>query len=179
LGEALDRLAGAGIEIADWRSDGLVGEVESAIARALETTRSINDWEGRWPLNTYARDLDRAKLSQSALDRLAHAESMTQEDYAALLAERERIRQAYARLQGHYDVCVSLSATGAAPPGLGSTGDPVFAAPASLLGVPALSLPVLQAEGLPLGLQLIGFANADAPMFAAAAAISPLLAPPA
>ena len=177
LTKALDRLADAGIEITDWRSDSLVAEAESAIANALETTRSINDWEGRWPLNTYARDMDRAKLSQSAQDRLAHAESMTQGDYAALLAERERIRQTYARLQGHYDVCVSLSATGAAPPGLGSTGDPVFASAASLLGVPALSLPVLQAESLPLGIQLIGFANADAAMFAAAAAVSPLTMP--
>jgi hypothetical protein len=45
----------------------------------------------------------------------------------------------------------ALSATGAAPVGLNSTGNPVFAAPGSMLGVPALSLPVLHDEGLPLG----------------------------
>jgi Asp-tRNA(Asn)/Glu-tRNA(Gln) amidotransferase A subunit family amidase len=99
---------------------------------------------------------------------------MTQADYATAITERERVRQVYATLQD-YDLCVSLSATGPAPLGLGSTGDPVFGAASSLLGVPSLSLPVLQAEGLPLGLQLVGFADADAAMFAGAAAILPLV----
>jgi Asp-tRNA(Asn)/Glu-tRNA(Gln) amidotransferase A subunit family amidase len=43
-----------------------------------------------------------------------------------------------------------------------------------LLGIPALSLPVLQDEGLPLGLQVAGFVNGDAQAFAAAAAIKAL-----
>jgi Asp-tRNA(Asn)/Glu-tRNA(Gln) amidotransferase A subunit family amidase len=38
-----------------------------------------------------------------------------------------------------------------------------------------MSLPVLHAEGLPLGLQVIGFMNEDAALFAAAAAILPIL----
>jgi Asp-tRNA(Asn)/Glu-tRNA(Gln) amidotransferase A subunit family amidase len=101
---------------------------------------------------------------------------MTQADYAAAIAERERVRQVYANVRG-YDLCITLSAPGPAPRGLGSTGDPVFAAPSSLLGVPSLSLPVLQAEGLPLGLQLLGFRDADASLFAAAAAVLPLLQP--
>ena len=49
----------------------------------------------------------------------------------------------------------TLAAPGAAPVGLGSTGNPVFNVPASMLGIPALSLPVLSAEGLPLGLQIM------------------------
>ncbi len=36
----------------------------------------------------------------------------------------------------------------------------------SLLGVPAISLPVLQDDGLPLGLQVTGFAHGDAAVFA-------------
>jgi Asp-tRNA(Asn)/Glu-tRNA(Gln) amidotransferase A subunit family amidase len=36
---------------------------------------------------------------------------------------------------------------------------------ASLLGCPALTLPVLADEGLPLGLQLLGRTNADAGFF--------------
>ena len=43
-----------------------------------------------------------------------------------------------------------------------------------LLGIPAISLPVLQDEGLPLGLQVTGFVNRDADAFAAAAAIKAL-----
>jgi Asp-tRNA(Asn)/Glu-tRNA(Gln) amidotransferase A subunit family amidase len=44
-----------------------------------------------------------------------------------------------------------------------------------MLGVPAISLPVLEDEGLPLGLQLIGFADADAALFSTAGAIMAVL----
>ena len=121
--------------------------------------------------------MDRSALSRSAQDRLAKAESMTQEQYQALLVERQRVRAVHAALRDRYDVCFTLPATGAAPVGIGSTGDPIFVVPASFLGTPSMSLPVLQAEGLPLGLQILGFMNEDAAMFAAAAAILPILAP--
>ncbi len=172
---ARDRLAAAGIEIADRHTDEAIATVETAIARAHPLSMDINAWEGRWPLNTYARDIDRSGLSKASLDRLAQAEAMTLEEYQALIAERDRIRKTYAALGERFDVCMTLSAVGAAPHGLGSTGDPVFAVPGSLLGTPTLSLPVLQAEGLPLGLQLLGFTNQDSALFAAAGAVLPLL----
>ncbi len=175
LQNARDRLAAAGIEIADRHTDPAIASVETAIAPAHPLAMNINAWEGRWPLNTYARDIDRSGLSQSSQDRLAQAEAMTLEGYQALIAERDRIRRAYAALSDRFDACMSLAAIGAAPRGLESTGDPIFVVPGSLLGVPALSLPVLQAEELPLGLQLLGFANADAAAFATAAALLPLL----
>jgi Asp-tRNA(Asn)/Glu-tRNA(Gln) amidotransferase A subunit family amidase len=43
-----------------------------------------------------------------------------------------------------------------------------------LLGIPAVSLPVLHDDGLPLGLQVAGFVHGDAQAFAAAAAIKAL-----
>jgi Asp-tRNA(Asn)/Glu-tRNA(Gln) amidotransferase A subunit family amidase len=43
------------------------------------------------------------------------------------------------------------------------------------LGVPALSLPVFKADGMPLGLQVIGFFNRDAEAFAAAGWVMSLL----
>jgi Asp-tRNA(Asn)/Glu-tRNA(Gln) amidotransferase A subunit family amidase len=171
LADARARLAAAGIEVADRATDKSIDAVEVAIANAQTLSMDINAWEGRWPLNTYARDMDRNGLSKSAQNRLAQAESMTQEQYQGLTTERDRIRKVYATLADRYDVCVALPATGAAPVGLGSTGDPIFVVPSSLLGTPAMTLPVLQAEGLPLGLQLMGFQNADAAMFAAAGAV--------
>jgi Asp-tRNA(Asn)/Glu-tRNA(Gln) amidotransferase A subunit family amidase len=60
---------------------------------------------------------------------------------------------------------------GAAPVGLGWTGDPVFVMPGSMLGIPTVSLPVLYDVGLPLGLELMGFADRDAPLVAVAAAV--------
>ena len=90
------------------------------------------------------------------------------------LAQRDKARALYAELAGECDACVSLSVPGAAPLGLHSTGDPTCTAHVSLLGIPAISLPVLQDEGLPLGLQVTGFINGDAQAFASAAAIAAL-----
>ena len=38
--------------------------------------------------------------------------------------------------------------------------------PSSLLGVPALTLPLFEIDGMPLGLQVLGFFNEDARAFA-------------
>jgi Asp-tRNA(Asn)/Glu-tRNA(Gln) amidotransferase A subunit family amidase len=44
-----------------------------------------------------------------------------------------------------------------------STGDPAFCSLWTLLGVPALSLPILEGEaGMPLGVQVVGPAGDDA-----------------
>ena len=45
-----------------------------------------------------------------------------------------------------------------------------------MLGIPAVSLPLLSIDGLPLGLQIAGFADQDARLFAVVAAIRDLLA---
>jgi Asp-tRNA(Asn)/Glu-tRNA(Gln) amidotransferase A subunit family amidase len=172
---AMARLTEAGIVLADRHADSVIEEVEAAIADAAPLTRTINAWEGRWPLNTY-RDRDSSKLSRSALDRLAMAEAMTLADYGSAIAVRQRNRVTHSRLKAHYDAAITLSAPGAAPVGLGSTGNPVFNVPASMLGIPAVSLPLLSIDGLPLGLQIAGFADEDARLFAVVAAIRDLLA---
>jgi Asp-tRNA(Asn)/Glu-tRNA(Gln) amidotransferase A subunit family amidase len=73
------------------------------------------------------------------------------------------------------DAAISLSAPGAAPIGLASTGEPAFVVPGSLLGVPALSLPLLETESLPLGLQLLGFIDRDAGLFGVGASVRAIL----
>src|SRR3954452_13128882 len=171
---AVARLAGAGIELADRHADPAIEEIERAIADAAPLTRTINAWEGRWPLNTY-RDRDASKLSRSALGRLVLAEAMTMADYGAAITIRQRNREAYARLATRYDAAVTLAAPGAAPVGLASTGNPVFNVPASMLGIPAVSLPLFSIDGLPLGLQIAGFVGEDAQLFAVATAIRDLL----
>jgi Asp-tRNA(Asn)/Glu-tRNA(Gln) amidotransferase A subunit family amidase len=138
----------------------------------------INDWEGRWPLNTY-RERDAGALSKPSLQRLRNAEAMNLDQYRALLKERAAIRARYAELASACDACITLSALGPAPVGLGSTGDASFAVPFSLLGVPAISLPLFWIDGLPLGLQVTGFEHGDAALFAAAAGIEAVLAAPA
>ena len=84
---------------------------------------------------------------------------------------RDRVRSVYATIRDHVDVCVTLSAPGAAPKGLDWTGDPLFTVPTSLVGMPTVTLPVLQDENMPLGLQVIGHTNRDADLFANAGGI--------
>jgi len=75
----------------------------------------------------------------------------------------------HAELAANCDACITLAAPNHAPEGLGSTGNPEFNVAASLLGVPAVSLPVFELNEMPLGLQLIGYRDRDADLFAAAA----------
>ena len=159
--ESLALLSRNGIDILTRQSDQLVRAVEEAIADARALSIRINTWESRWPLNTY-RNRDAGKLSRAMLARLAQAEAMSLDDYRADLDERIRVRALYESLAAQCDACVTLAAPAAAPVGLSSTGDPVFAVPFSLLGVPAISLPLLREQGLPLGLQVTGFHGKDA-----------------
>ena len=174
LAGAVDKLKAAGIAIATRHDDTKVAAVETAMKGARELSTRINAWEWRWPINTY-RARDSTKLSKSMLDRGAQAEAMTLDDYRRDIADRNRRRAAYHELATEVDACVTLSAPGAAPVGLGSTGNPVFVVPGSMLGIPTISLPVLNDGALPLGLQVMGFADRDAVLFAAAAAVLPVL----
>jgi Asp-tRNA(Asn)/Glu-tRNA(Gln) amidotransferase A subunit family amidase len=148
--------------------------MEDVIRDARELSHNIIAWESRWPLNTYrARDL--SKLSQPMLELAARAEALTLDDYRRDIEERDRRRAVYQALAAEFDACLTLSAPGAAPVGLGWTGDPAFVIPGSMLGVPAITLPVLEDGGLPLGLQLLGFADADAALFSIAGGVLALL----
>jgi Asp-tRNA(Asn)/Glu-tRNA(Gln) amidotransferase A subunit family amidase len=170
LERAVARLRAAGIAIVTRRDNALIETIETTLAPAMPITRAINEWEWVWPLNDYHRR-DASALSESMRERLKSAEAMDEGHYENLIAERARIRAQFAELAGIADAAVTLTATGAAPLGLDWTGDPIFVVTGSLLGVPTVSLPLLADEGLPLGLQVLGFERRDADLMAAAAAI--------
>ncbi len=171
---ALGKLEAKGVELVRASSRKHLAALESALARAVDVSRDINAWESLWPLNTYSIRYP-GKLSQSMQDRLVDARKMTSDDYRGLLVERERVRALYAELAGDCDACVTLSAVGPAPVGLGSTGNPVFNVPASLLGTPALTLPAFTVDGLPVGFQVMGFKDRDEGLFRVAAWIQSAL----
>jgi Asp-tRNA(Asn)/Glu-tRNA(Gln) amidotransferase A subunit family amidase len=153
-------LASAGVILA-WAADSaLVARLEIAIADASEVSAGINDWEKLWPFAELERRQG-AGLSGVLRAGIAAGRSMTPEQYHALLVRRDAMRNALLALDGAFDGCITLAAPGAAPVGLESTGNPVFNHPGSALRCPAMSLPVLAAEGLPLGLQLLGFPGHD------------------
>lgn len=176
LQKVVESIRAAGIQIYNRYNNKAVADMEDAIRGANELAGLINIWEDQWPLNTYARDLDASKLSEDMRKRLRSAADMTQDRYGACLIERERIRSIYEALAGiGAAACLTLSASGPAPIGLNSTGDPSFAIPGSLLGVPAASLPIMSVEGLPLGLQVMGFKNQDSALISVAAFVDSLV----
>ncbi|MGC1777388.1 MAG: amidase [Xanthobacteraceae bacterium] len=176
LGECVMRLRSAGIEIRTRQNDDKVAALENDLLNAAELSHRCNGWETRWFFRTM-RDRDAAKLSRTVMERAEKYEDMTLTDHRADLRERARIRAVHADLAANCDACIALAAPGNAPEGLASTGNPEFAVPASLLGVPALSLPVFQVNGMPLGLQVVGFFDRDADAFAVASWLMSSLLP--
>jgi Asp-tRNA(Asn)/Glu-tRNA(Gln) amidotransferase A subunit family amidase len=85
-------------------------------------------------------------------------------DYQRALSRIAPIHESFVELfEQRYDAILTPAATGAAPKGLSSTGDPIFCTLWTLCGMPAISLPLLQSvNGLPLGVQIVGPRNGDA-----------------
>ncbi len=78
------------------------------------------------------------------------------------------------------DLWVCPSATGPAPLGLDATGDPNMNLPWTHAGLPAVTIPAGRAaNGLPLGMQLVGRYGADEELLAWAERLSDLIVEPA
>ncbi len=87
-------------------------------------------------------------------------------------ANRARLgfRAVMAPLFERYQVLLTPVAPAPAPAGLVSTGDPLFCAPWSFIGVPSISLPSgISASGLPLGIQLVAGPDREDDLLGAAA----------
>lgn len=104
-----------------------------------------------------------------------HAAAMSDEDVQEALAARDRLRTQWAALSDHFDVIITLSTTNQAPRGHDSTGCRRMPATSSLLGVPALTAPWASVDGLPQGIQLLGFEGADEELLAAAELLHELI----
>lgn len=89
----------------------------------------------------------------------------------------KRARDALAELFAGVDALLTFSAPGAAPNGLGSTGDPRFNRLWTLMGVPCVNVPAITAEsGLPVGVQVIARFGDDAGALAVARFVEQALA---
>jgi Asp-tRNA(Asn)/Glu-tRNA(Gln) amidotransferase A subunit family amidase len=176
LNECAMLLKSAGIEIRTRHNDDKVAALETDLLNAPELSHRCNGFETRWFFRTM-RDRDASKLSRNVMERAQKYEDLTLAEHRADLRERSRIRALHAELAASCDACITLAAPSAAPEGISYTGNPEFAVPASLLGVPALSLPVFEEGDMPLGLQVIGYFDRDAEAFAIASWLSGLLQP--
>jgi Asp-tRNA(Asn)/Glu-tRNA(Gln) amidotransferase A subunit family amidase len=109
-------------------------------------------------------DKGRDRLSEQLRAQLERGHNVRAIDYQRALSRIAPIHEGFVELfEQRYDAILTLAASGAAPRGLSSTGDPVFCTLWTLCGMPAISLPLLQsANELPLGVQLVGPRDGDA-----------------
>jgi Asp-tRNA(Asn)/Glu-tRNA(Gln) amidotransferase A subunit family amidase len=101
--------------------------------------------------------------------KLDESKDTTAAAYDAAIKVASRARHALSGVFDEVDVLLTLSAPGAPPKGLGSTGDPRYNRLWTLMGVPCVNVPALVAEGgLPVGVQIIARFGADAQALAVA-----------
>ena len=139
-----------------------VEEVDLFEGEAIEWARVITDAEVAVNLDrewTHGRD----RLSPALRGRIERGREVLARDYLQARAQVPALISGYTELfEQRYDAILTPAAPGTAPKGLESTGDPMFNAVWTLCGMPAVTLPLMRgANGLPLGVQLVGPRHGD------------------
>jgi Asp-tRNA(Asn)/Glu-tRNA(Gln) amidotransferase A subunit family amidase len=102
-------------------------------------------------------------MSQALRDIVAEGRKISATTYLAAIAEARTLRAAIAELfQQECSAILTPATTGIAPRGLDATGNPVFCSLWTVLGLPSVTLPLLQQDDMPLGVQLVGAMGDDA-----------------
>ena len=138
--------------------------------RAIALHRTIMFAEIALNLGRYY-NRGKERLSAVARETIEAGRAISAVDYAGALRECERLYRQFEALMAPYDAILTPSSTGPAPLGLHTTGNPVFCTLWTFLGVPALNLPLLTVNGLPLGIQLTGLRFEEDRLFRAAASL--------
>lgn len=115
-----------------------------------------------------------ARLGDLA-DMVRRGLDITQARYDEARRHIAACREKVAALYASTPVILVPAATGPAPAGLASTGDPAMNAPWTALGTPAVSIPMPVEIDLPLGLQLTAGHGQDGLLLAMAVRVSELL----
>ncbi|HXU52787.1 MAG TPA: amidase [Casimicrobiaceae bacterium] len=124
-------------------------------------------------LNEGARNLahlDRHRLSPTLARALDEGAAIDAREWQRASASREAMRAVALDWVSQFDAVASPPAPGTAPARLDTTGDPSCCTLWSLLGYPAIALPIgLASNRLPLGMQLASTAGNDDALLSVAA----------
>lgn len=100
-------------------------------------------------------DASPEKISPRLREMIEEGRAIKAVDYNTAMEMRGALNQALDQAFALFDVILTPATPGPAPAGE-ATGDPIFNSVWTYCGVPCLSLPLLDVDGLPLGVQLVG-----------------------
>jgi Asp-tRNA(Asn)/Glu-tRNA(Gln) amidotransferase A subunit family amidase len=126
----------------------------------LTAQRIVNDAE---LAAQYGPLLDRHPelISKRLTGQIEQGRAIKAADYLKALEARERAYLACQDLLTNHGTILTLAAPGPAPKTLDATGSAIFNAFWTFMGTPAVTLPLLESDGLPIGVQLIGARRDD------------------
>jgi Asp-tRNA(Asn)/Glu-tRNA(Gln) amidotransferase A subunit family amidase len=153
--EAFSELVG---ELGEVAADVDLGE---SFSSAPDLQRVVMEVE---MAHNFRRDYEKFgnQLSDKLRGLIERGRAYPAAEYMAALSGRERLNDMLDSVFEEYDAILTPAALGPAP-AIESTGSPIFCSTWSLLGTPAISLPLLASEnGLPIGVQLVGRRGNDA-----------------
>ena len=154
----IERLGGSVTEVA----------MPAAAAPAWDWHRTVMETEIAENFDAEWRN-GKDRLSASLRGQIERGRVTAVADYQHALAQIPLIDALFDDLYSKYDAILTPSVAGTAPRGLGSTGDPAFCTLWTFCGMPAINVPLLHgANGLPLGVQLVGPRMGDARLLRAA-----------
>lgn len=158
----LERLRAEGAEIAEI-------ELPPEFERAHAAHRTIMACEAARSLGDVQR-VHRTLISPRLNAFLDEGAAVPGPRYRDALALQKELEAGFARFLAGADAIVTPPAAGEAPATLEETGDPAFCTIWTLVGAPAIAIPVGHGpQGLPLGLQIVGCARGDDRLLAVAA----------
>jgi Asp-tRNA(Asn)/Glu-tRNA(Gln) amidotransferase A subunit family amidase len=138
------------------------------VAEAWRVHPIIQDFEAHQSFAWEYRE-NYAAMPPLLRGRLDESRSYTPPQYDSARAVTSKARAALNGVLRDVDVLLAISAPGAAPKGLASTGDPRFNRLWTLMGTPCVNVPAFVADDdLPIGVQIIADFGDDAKALSAA-----------
>ncbi|MDF3309642.1 amidase [Rhodococcus sp. T2V] len=183
----IEQIQANGVTVLRRTDDWAVERFEQALDGATNFTNAMTAWEHYWALrDSIASNPDGFSLRTKRFF-IEVGQQLGATGYEESLQRRAAVRATYANLGTRVDAVIAPSSVGPAPEWLGDvpgeeltrwpTGDPAFGMPSSLLGAPAVNVPMLSVHGLPLGVQVMGQPGTDARMVAIARWLGEALLP--
>jgi Asp-tRNA(Asn)/Glu-tRNA(Gln) amidotransferase A subunit family amidase len=157
----IDRVKAHGIDVTSRKDDAEVAQLEDDFEKELDGHLDLIAYEMRWPFEDYVARYGPRMVGPRIRELIERGRSVTPRHYQTLLATRHRLQCAADAVLARCDGFITLACSGPAPKGLAQTGSRTFPSYGSWLGLPAFSLPLLEVNRLPVGVQLLGRAGAD------------------